>query len=149
MQAALLSTGRDDWCTPQDFFTRLDEEFHFALDAAALPENAKCALYYSPEENGLTQSWDVGGAVFVNPPYGRAIGAWVQKAHDESQKGVTVVMLLPARTDTAYFHEYIYGQAEIRFIRGRLRFARPDGTVMDAAPFPSMVVVFHGKGGEA
>ena len=83
------------------------------------------------------------------PPYGRAIGAWVQKTHDESQKGVTVVMLLPARTDTAYFHEYIYGQAEIRFIRGRLRFARPDGTVMDAAPFPSMVVVFHGEGGEA
>ena len=149
MQAALLSTGRDDWCTPQDFFARLDEEFHFALDAAALPETAKCALYYSPEENGLTQSWDVGGAVFVKPPYGRAIGAWVQKAHDESQKGVTVVMLLPARTDTAYFHEYIYGQAEIRFIRGRLRFARPDGTVMDAAPFPSMVVVFHGEGGEA
>ena len=87
-----------------------------------------------------------GGAVFCNPPYGREIGKWVRKAYEEAKSGTTVVLLIPARTDTAYFHEYIYGKAEIRFIRGRLHFTDEDGNAYGAAPFPSMVVVYNGKG---
>lgn len=85
----------------------------------------------------------MGGVTFCNPPYGREIGKWVRKAYEESKKGPTVVMLLPARTDTKWFHDYIYGKAEIRFIRGRLKF----GGGENSAPFPSMVVVFQ-EGGD-
>lgn len=145
MNAALLSSKKMDWCTPADFFAELDKEFNFVLDPAATAKSAKCALYYTPETDGLSQSWDVGGAVFCNPPYGREIGKWVAKAHAEAAKGVTVVMLIPARTDTAYFHEHIYGQAEIRFVKGRLHFEDEDGTAGDAAPFPSMVVIYNGR----
>lgn len=126
------------WETPQDFFDKLDIEFHFTLDAAALKENAKCKNYFSPEENGLEKEWN--GIVWCNPPYGRKeTGLWVRKAYEEYMRGCkTIVMLLPARTDTKWFHEYIYGKAEIRFVKGRLKF----GGAKDAAPFPSMVVVF-------
>lgn len=86
-----------------------------------------------------------GGAVFCNPPYGRETGKWVRKAWEEAKSGTTIVLLIPARTDTSYFHEYIYGQAEIRWVRGRLRFEDEDGTVYQPAPFPSMVVVYNGK----
>lgn len=86
-----------------------------------------------------------GGAVFCNPPYGREIGRWIRKAWEEAQKGVTIVLLIPARTDTAYFHDYIYGQAEIRFVRGRLRFTDEEGKAYQAAPFPSMVVIYNRK----
>jgi len=128
------------WCTPQDFFDKLNAEFGFVLDPAATDKTAKCSLYYTPETDGLSQSWDRGGAVFCNPPYGRAIYDWVFKCWRESRKpGTTVVLLIPVRTDTRYFHEFIYRKArEIRFIRGRLRFG--DGTA--PAPFPSMVVIF-------
>lgn len=85
-----------------------------------------------------------GGSVFCNPPYGRALGAWVRKAYEEAQAGTTVVLLIPARTDTAYFHDYIYGKAEIRFLRGRLHFEDEDGNRFPPAPFPSMVVVYNG-----
>ena len=78
--------------------------------------------------------------VWCNPPYGREIGKWVEKAYNESLAGVTVVMLLPARTDTKWFHDYIYGKAEIRFVRGRLKF----GDSKNSAPFPSMVIIFRG-----
>ena len=140
MNAALLSSKNMCWCTPQDFFDKLNAEFGFVLDPAATDKTAKCSLYYTPETDGLSQSWDRGGAVFCNPPYGRAIYDWVFKCWRESRKpGTTVVLLIPARTDTRYFHEFIYHRArEIRFIRGRLRFG--DGTA--PAPFPSMVVVF-------
>lgn len=86
-----------------------------------------------------------GGAVFCNPPYGRETGKWVRKAWEEAKSGTTIVLLIPARTDTSYFHEYIYGHAEIRWVRGRLRFEDEDGTVYQPAPFPSMVVVYNGK----
>lgn len=89
-----------------------------------------------------------GGAVFCNPPYGREIGKWVQKAYEEAKDGTTVVLLIPARTDTSYFHEFIYGKAEIRFIRGRLRFEDDDGNAADPAPFPSMLVIYNGKGAQ-
>lgn len=143
MNKALLSSKNTDWCTPQDFFDALNKEFDFVLDAAATEKTAKCGLYYTPETDGLSQSWDRGGAVFCNPPYGREIGRWVQKAYEEAQAGTRIVLLIPARTDTSYFHEFIYGKAEIRFIRGRLRFTDEDGNVSNPAPFPSMLAIYN------
>lgn len=138
--AVFYSSKTDMWATPQDFFDALDAEFHFTLDACAVKENAKCAAYYTPEQNGLDQPWT--GRVWCNPPYGRNVGQWVKKAHDTaSGGGGFVVMLLPARTDTRWFHDYIYGKTEVRFIKGRLKF----GGCQNAAPFPSMVVIFGGE----
>ena len=137
--AAMFSSTTNEWETPQDFFDKLNEEFHFTLDPCATHENAKCKKYYTVKEDGLKQDWQ-GETVFCNPPYGRAIKDWVRKCYEESRKpNTTVVMLIPARTDTTYFHEYIYKKAkEIRFVRGRLKF----GNSKNSAPFPSMVVVF-------
>lgn len=134
----LFTSSTDEWATPQDFFRSLDEEFHFTLDPCSTDNNAKCKLHYTLKDNGLEQDWG-GQIVFCNPPYGRTIKEWVRKAYEESSKPNTVVvMLIPARTDTAYFHDYIYHKAkEIRFIRGRLHFNEAG-----PAPFPSMVVVF-------
>ena len=145
MNQALLSSKKMNWCTPQDFFDCLNEEFQFVLDAAASDKTAKCPIYYTPETDGLSQSWNCGGAVFCNPPYGLEIKIWVYKAYEESKKGNTIVMLIPARTDTSYFHEYIYGKAEIRFIRGRIHFTDEEGISAGPAPFPSMVVIFNGE----
>lgn len=129
----------DQWATPQDFFDKLDAEFHFTLDPCADDGNHKCDRYYTREQDGLTQDWG-GETVFCNPPYGREIPKWVKKAYEESRKDNTVVvMLIPARTDTRWFHDYIYNQAEIRFIKGRLRFGESNNN----APFPSMVVVYR------
>lgn len=148
MHDALLSSKKMDYCTPQDFFAQLDAEFHFTLDAAATEKSAKCEKYYTPETDGLASPWNLaGGAVFCNPPYGRQIGEWVRKAYEEARKGTTVVLLIPARTDTRYFHDYIYGKAEIRFLRGRLHFTDEDGTAYPPAPFPSMVVIYRGTDG--
>ena len=133
----LFSSNTELWATPQDFFDKLNQEFGFTLDPCALPDNAKCAKFFTPEDDGLAQDWS-GERVFCNPPYGRKIAAWVKKCHDEAQKGVFVVMLIPARTDTSYFHDYIYHKAEIRFIRGRLKF----GNAEQGAPFPSMLVIY-------
>lgn len=146
MSKALLSSKDMCWCTPKDFFQKLDEEFHFVLDAAATDRSAKCKLYFTPEIDALAQSWDVGGAVYCNPPYGRQIERWIRKAYEESRRCThPIVLLIPARTDTSYFHDYIYGQAEIRFIRGRLKFTDESGQEKDAAPFPSMVVIYRGQ----
>lgn len=134
----MFSSNTDLWATPQDFFDELDKEFHFNLDPCALPGNAKCDKFFTPEQDGLKQSWG-GYNVFCNPPYGRAISSWVRKCYEESRKPNTkVVMLIPARTDTSYFHDYIYHKAELRFVRGRLKF----GNAQQGAPFPSMVVIF-------
>jgi len=137
--AIMFSSETDLWSTPQDFFDELNAEFNFTLDPCATRENAKCARFFTVEDDGLKQDWQ-GETVFCNPPYGREIGKWVKKCYEESKKpGTTVVMLIPARTDTSYFHDFIYGKArEIRFIRGRLKF----GDAKNSAPFPSMVVVF-------
>jgi len=137
--APMFSSESSLWETPQDFFNALNDEFHFDLDVCALPENAKCPRYYTPEQNGLTQPWD-GTCNWCNPPYGRQITRWVEKAYQSMMQGYTTVMLLPARTDTKWFHDYINGRMEIRYIRGRLKF----GNCQNAAPFPSMVVVFRG-----
>ena len=139
MNDVLFSSKSVVWETPQDLFDKLNAEFHFDLDVCALPENAKCEKYYTPEDDGLLQPWN--GTCWCNPPYGRTIGKWIQKAYETFAGGGTVVMLLPARTDTKWFHEYIYNKAEIRFIKGRLKF----GNSKNAAPFPSMIVVFDGK----
>ena len=96
MNSALLSSKKMDWCTPQDFFDRLNEEFGFVLDAAATDKTAKCPLYYTPETDGLSQSWDRGGAVFCNPPYGREIGKWVKKAYEEARGGARRCIAYPS-----------------------------------------------------
>lgn len=126
------------WETPADLFAELDEEYGFTLDPCALPENAKCEKYFTPEDDGLSKNWG-GQRVFCNPPYGRGIERWVRKAWEETrQPGTLVVMLLPARTDTAWFHDYCLRDGDVRFLRGRLKF----GGARHNAPFPSMLVVF-------
>ena len=136
----MFSSKTDLWETPQEFFDELDREFRFDLDVCALPENAKCARYYTPEQDGLSQPWE--GVCWCNPPYGREIGKWVEKAHYGTYNGITTVMLLPARTNTKWFHNYIVTpRHEIRFVRGRLKF----GGAKNSAPFPSMVVIFRPK----
>lgn len=134
----MFSSKTDLWETPQDLFDKLNNEFQFTLDVCATPENAKCDKFYTEEQDGLEHPWE--GTVWCNPPYGRGIGQWVRRALFASVSGATVVMLLPARTDTKWFHDYIYkrNNVEIRFIRGRLKF----GGSKNSAPFPSMVVVF-------
>ena len=133
-----FSSKTNEWSTPQDFFNELNKEFNFNLDPCATKENAKCINFYTKEEDGLSQSWD-GYHVFCNPPYGREIKNWVKKASEAN--GGIVVLLIPARTCTSYFHDYIYNKAEIRFIRGRLKF----GKSKSPAPFPSMLVIFNNK----
>lgn len=137
----MFSSKTDQWATPQDFFDALDREFSFTLDPCADETNHKCNRYFTQEIDGLSQDWG-GETVFCNPPYGRDIKNWVKKSRDEALKpNTTVVMLIPARTDTQYFHDYIYRKpnVEVRFIRGRLKF----GNSSNSAPFPSMVVVFR------
>lgn len=114
----IWSSMTDEWYTPQDLFDKLNEEFHFNLDPCATKENHKCELYYTKEDDGLQKNWN-GFNVFCNPPYGRQIGKWVEKAYNSN---ALTVMLLPARTDTKWFHEYIYNKSEIRFLKGRIKF---------------------------
>ena len=136
----MFSSQTDLWATPQALFDELNAEFHFTTDVCALPENAKCQHYYTPEIDGLKQDWQ--GVCWCNPPYGREIGKWVEKAYKSAKiGGVLVVMLLPARTDTRWFHDFIYEKAEIRFIKGRLKF----GSSTNSAPFPSMIVIYRGE----
>lgn len=136
----LYTSNTAEWSTPQDLFDRLNDEFHFTLDPCSTDENAKCEKHYTKDQDGLKQSW-AGETVYCNPPYGREIGAWCRKCYEHFMGGGTAVMLIPARTDTSWFHDWIYGKAEIRFIRGRLRF----GNSKSYAPFPSMVVIYGGN----
>lgn len=137
INSGLFTSNTDEWATPQELFDKLDEEFHFDLDVCASKENAKCKRFFTKEQDGLKQKWG-GYTVFCNPPYGRKIKDWVKKC---AQHEGTAVMLLPARTDTAWFHDYILGKGEIRFIRRRIHFG---GSKYDA-PFPSMIVVYRSK----
>ncbi len=134
--AVHYSSATDLWATPQDFFNKLNVEFNFELDVCALPENTKCSRFFSPSDNGLIQKWS--GICWMNPPYGRVIGEWVKKAYESSLDGATVVCLVPARTDTRWWHEYCM-KGEIRFVKGRLKF----GDSKDSAPFPNAVVIFR------
>lgn len=134
----MFSSATDEWETPQDLFDKLNAEFHFTTDVCATAENAKCTRYYTREDDGLERIW--GGVCWMNPPYGRQIGKWARKAWTSAQEnGATVVCLLPARTDTGWWHDYCM-KGEIRFIRGRLRF----GGSKWNAPFPSAIVIFKG-----
>lgn len=151
MDRALLSTGKDDWETPKDFYEKLDDEFHFTLDPCCTHESAKCERHYTKDDDGLSKDWS-GEIVFCNPPYSKKGNqdAWVKKCYTESLKpNTTVVALLPARTDTNRFHDYILGKAEIRFIRGRLVF-EVDGKPLigkngkpQPSPFPSMICIWR------
>ena len=132
------SSKTNEWSTPQDFFDELDKEFNFTLDPCSTSENAKCAKYFTVEDDGLKQDWS-NDVVFMNPPYGREIKHWIKKAYEESLNGATVVCLIPSRTDTIYWHDYIFGKADdIRFVRGRLKF----GGSKNSAPFPSAVIIY-------
>lgn len=160
----MFSSENQIWETPQDLFQKLDEEYHFTLDVCALPQNAKCEKYYTPEVDGLKQNWE-GNTCWMNPPYQEPEKPckpnckkkkcaergyhtseyipgqvdWIRKAYEESQKPNTkVVCLIPSRTDTKLWHNYVMLASEIRFVKGRLKFGNAD----TGAPFPSAIVVF-------
>jgi site-specific DNA-methyltransferase (adenine-specific) len=112
----------DDWATPDWLFTLLNEEFHFTLDAAASPHNTKVARFFAREHDALKQSW-AGECVWLNPPFSKSVtGLWVRKAHEESQKNATVVMLLPAWTHSDWYHQFCLAHAELRFVQGWVPF---------------------------
>lgn len=140
MNPALNSSVCHTWRTPPDFYARLDAEFAFTLDAAASSDNALAPTYYTEDDDGLRQDWT--GTVWCNPPYGRTIGRWLAKGRRSAESGSAdvVVMLVPARTDTAYWHEHVMRADEVRLVAGRLRFSGAD-----QAPFPCAVVVFRGR----
>lgn len=139
INAGLFTSDKSDWETPPAFFAKLDAEFHFETDVCALPHNAKCAHYFTPEMDGLAQEWR--GVCWMNPPYGRyTTGPWMKKAYESSLDGATVVCLVAARTDNAWWHTYVIPHAaEVRFIKGRIKFVG----AKQGAPFPSAVVVFR------
>jgi phage N-6-adenine-methyltransferase len=126
-----------EWETPNELYHALDQEFHFTLDVAASPQNTKCNRFLSKETDALTQDWN--GTCWMNPPYGRDVPKWLQKAIHESRRGVTTVCLIPARTNTAWFHELCFQQAEVRFIKGRPKFGDAD----HGLPFPLAVVIYR------
>jgi len=130
-----------EWGTPPDVFKSLDAEFHFTLDPCANDKNHKCDKYYTKDDDGLTKSWK-GEVVFMNPPYGKAIAQWVQKAYMEALGGTTVVCLLPVNTDTGWFQDYIYHKAEIRFPRGRINFVNEKGETVKGSNHCSMFVIY-------
>jgi len=151
-----------EWETPQELFNDLNKEFDFTIDVCATKENAKCKRFYNKQTNGLAQSWE-NEIVFMNPPYGRTINKWIEKAYNEFLKGAVVVCLIPARTDTSYWHDYIFPNAEVRFLKGRIKFLNSGEKVKYieqlvlfeenesemvccegslSAPFPSAVVIF-------
>jgi site-specific DNA-methyltransferase (adenine-specific) len=134
----MFSSASDQWATPQAFFNEWHALFNFTLDVCADAQNAKCERFFDLSANGLKQDWSLD-VCWMNPPYGREIGQWVKKAYSESRNGATVVCLLPARTDTAWWHDYVLPFAKVTFIRGRLKF----GTATNSAPFPSAVAVFY------
>jgi phage N-6-adenine-methyltransferase len=136
--AVHFSSKTDLWATPQDLYDKYHARYLFELDVCATAENAKCSRYFTIEDDGLAQEWR--GRCWMNPPYGREIGAWMAKAWSSAAAGALVVCLVPARTDTAWWHDYAI-KGEVEFLRGRLKF----GGHKNSAPFPSAVVVFDGR----
>lgn len=136
--AVMASSERMDWPTSSGDFAELDREFHFTLDAAASSHNAKVNRFFTEVDEGLMRSW-AGERVFVNPPYGRQLPRWIEKCWNESGHAELIVALIPARVDTSYWHDYIFGHAEIRFLRGRMRFEGAE----NSCPFPIAVVVWR------
>lgn len=146
INSGLFTSNKQDWETPTELFNNLNEKYNFTYDLAARSDNAKCKKFISPEQNSLNVDWSLlEGNLFCNPPYGRELSKWVQKAYETSlEKSEQIVFIIPARTDTSYWHDYIFNKAEVIFIRGRLKF-EVDGIAKDAAPFPSAIVIFNGK----
>lgn len=139
----LYSSQSEIWETPPALFQALNRQFDFQLDVCALPENAKCAHFFTAKEDGLSQDWASYKRVWMNPPYGRPIGKWMQKAYAESRKGCMVVCLVPVRSDTRWWHDWVEGKAHVTFIRGRLQFAPRDRHKKRyPAPFPSAIVIY-------
>ena len=140
----LFSSADDDWETPPAFFDRLDAIFDFQLDAAAAAHNTKCAQYFTRKDDALKQDWHPYKRIWLNPPYGRVMPQWMEKAYRESRKGCMVVCLVPARTDTRWWHEFVHDKALVTFVRSRLKFRNPtkcpnrDGNTV----FPSAVVIY-------
>lgn len=133
----MRSSNTDEWATPDYVFRPLDDEFHFDLDVCATDGNHRCPRYFTKEDDGLTQDWS-GSVCWMNPPYGRTIGQWVRKAYESARGGGIVVCLLPARTDTRWWRDYVMKASELRFVSGRIRFGDSD----TGAPFPSVIAVF-------
>lgn len=147
---SLFTSDSAEWETPWSLIQKLSIEFNFTLDVCATIANAKAPSFYTKEMDGLSKDWHVdsrGGDLWMNPPYGRDIGKWIEKARDESLKGATVVCLLPVRSDTKWFHSYIWDEendrprpgVKVRPLKGRLKFGR----AKNSAPFPSMIVIFR------
>ncbi len=132
-----FSSATDEWATPQWLFDALHREFAFTLDPCATRENAKCPRFFTRDDDGLLQNWG-DEVVFMNPPYGAMISRWMWKAYDSARKGATIVCLVPARTDTGWWHRYAM-RGEVRLLRGRLKF----GSATNSAPFPSAIVIFR------
>lgn len=132
-----FSSKSGEWSTPQDLFDDLNAIFHFDIDVCATPANAKCRQYFTKADDGLKQKWV--GTAWMNPPYGRQIKGFIKKAYESSLEGATVVCLVPARTDTRWWHEYVT-KGHVIFLRGRLKF----GNGPYSAPFPSAIVIFWG-----
>ena len=141
-QLTMFSSKTGEWATPQDFFDKLNWRFGpFDLDPCADTHNTKCANFFTEAENGLSKSWS-GFTSFINPPYGRGIDKWIAKAYKETrEEGTRAVLLIPARTDTKYWHDFVMKADEVYFVKGRLKF----GDSENSAPFPSAVVVFDGS----
>ena len=141
-QVVMFSSKTGEWSTPQDFFDKLNWRFGpFDLDPCANAANTKCTAFFSEDDDGLQKDWG-GHTAFVNPPYGRGLDKWIAKGYQESLKENTkVVMLVPARTDTKYWHKYVMLASELYFVKGRLKF----GDSQNSAPFPSAVIVFEGS----
>ena len=136
------SSDSNEWYTPKWLFDKLDEEFNFTLDPCATKESAKCYKYYTIDDDGLKQDWQ-GHTAFVNPPYGSALKHWVKKCYEESLNGSIVVMLIPSRTETKYWHDYIMKYAHrILFLNKRIKFETADKKETSSAPFPSAIIVF-------
>ena len=140
MNKVHYSSKNQEWETPQEFFDKLNKEFNFSVDVCATVSNTKCGFYYNKERDALSLEWP-SATIWMNPPYGREIGKWVKRAYESAMTSPSpVVCLLPARTDTKWWHEYVMQADEIRFVQGRLTFSDADSP----APFPSCVVVFRG-----
>lgn len=141
LNSSLYSSNKADWETPQNLFDALNKEFNFTLDPCCTKETAKCKRYYTKEDDGLSQDWI--GTVFMNPPYGREISEWMKKAKMESDKGAIVVCLVPARTDTKWWHTYAMKSSEIRLLTRRLTFSGAS----NKATFPAAIVIFNREAG--
>jgi site-specific DNA-methyltransferase (adenine-specific) len=131
-----FSSGSAEWSTPLWLYDALNAKFHFTLDPCATTENAKCQNFFTAQVDGLAQDWG-HNVVFMNPPYGRVIARWMRKAFESAQQGAVAVCLVPARTDTRWWHQYAM-RGHVCFLRGRLKF----GGARHGAPFPSAIVIF-------